>query len=441
MATTEWGGVPPQGLAGWLEYIQCQHFRTIDLQLDPVATVWRRLGIARPPFVFTVAGTNGKGSCVAMLEAVLIAAGHHTGSYTSPHLVRYNERIRIDGVPATDDEIVYAFQCIEAVREEIGLTYFEFGTLCALQVFASHAIEVAVLEVGMGGRLDAVNVIENDLALITSIGLDHQRWLGSDREQIGREKAGIIKPGKLVVNADPLPPATIAVMAMERNATLLQDGKDYCMTSEPDGECGCWWSDHPAVPHHWRRIAGVPQCLPGHWQIHNLGGVVAALALTSSVTEVTPEHLVSGLAEARLPGRCEVVGYDPLTILDVAHNADSAAALACFLDAHTVPGKTHAVFGLLADKALEEVLQEMVKRVDHWHLAGIADERGQSSETLAKKMSFRLPGVKIGTYPDAVRAYQGARHWAGPNDRVVAFGSFFIVGDIIASLAKDRTLQ
>ena len=212
----------------------------MDLKLDRVSEVWARLGGGRPPIVITVAGTNGKGSCVAMLESILGKAGHRTGSYTSPHLVRYNERICIDGKPAEDPAIIAAFQRIEIARQEIGLTYFEFGTLCALLVFQGHNIDVAIMEVGMGGRLDAVNMIENDLALITSVGLDHQQWLGTDREQIGWEKAGVIKPGAFVVSADPLPPAAIAATAAKRQAVLLQNAEHYFIEVEGNGPT-CRW--------------------------------------------------------------------------------------------------------------------------------------------------------------------------------------------------------
>ena len=429
------------GLDEWLDHIQRQHWRTIDLKLDRVSRVWQRLGGSRPPFVITVAGTNGKGSCVAMLESVLRRAGNRTGSYTSPHLVRYNERICIDGRPVSDAEIVDAFRRIQSACGDVGLTYFEYGTLCALLVFRARCVDVAILETGMGGRLDAVNMIDNDLALITSVGLDHMQWLGSDREQIGREKAGVIRPGAFVVSTDPAPPAAIADTAADLGAMLLQAGEQYSIEPGPDGKNCRWRSEHPAVPEDWRRLADLPLPLPGDWQPHNLGGTVAALALTSGATGVEPGHLVPGLSSARLPGRCEIVGREPLTIIDVAHNADSAAGLARFLDANPVPGETHGVFGVLADKALPGVLDDLGMRVNRWHLAGIDEARGQSGEALARKMRLLYPDMEAETYRDAVRAFQGARAHARPVDRVVAFGSFHVVGDIIGSFERTSVPQ
>lgn len=429
------------GLDRWLDHIQRQHWRTIDLKLDRVTEVWERLGGGRPPFVITVAGTNGKGSCVAMLESVLRRAGNRTGSYTSPHLVRYNERICVDGRPADDARIVDAFRRIEAVRGDIGLTYFEYGTLCALLVFRACRVDATILEAGMGGRLDAVNMVDNDLALITSVGLDHEQWLGSEREQIGREKAGVIKPGARVVSADPAPPAAIAATAKERQALLLQQGEHFGVRTAQDGGTCRWWSDHPAVPADWRRLAELPLPLPGDRQAQNLGGVVAVLALTSGATGVNTGHLVPGLSAVRLPGRCQIVDRAPLTIIDVAHNADSAEGLARFLDANPVPGNTHGVFGVLADKALRGVLGGIGTRVDRWHLAGIGGDRGQSGEALAGKMRPLYPGLEAETYRDAVQAFRAARASAGPADRVVAFGSFYVVGDIIGSFERASVPQ
>ena len=429
------------GLDEWLDHIQRQHWRTIDLKLDRVSGVWQRLGGSRPPIVITVAGTNGKGSCVAMLESVLRRAGNRTGSYTSPHLVHYNERICVDGKPVSDTEIVEAFRCIQDACGDTGLTYFEYGTLCALMVFRARSVDVAILETGMGGRLDAVNIIDNDLALITSVGLDHMQWLGSDREQIGREKAGVIKPGALVVSTDPAPPAAIATTATSLGALLLQAGEHYGTEPERDGKTCRWWSGHPAVPESWRRLAGLPLPLPGDWQAHNLGGAVAALALTSDITGVNTGHLVPGLSTVRLPGRCQIVDAAPLTIIDVAHNADSASGLARFLDANPVPGETHGVFGVLADKALPGLLSDLGTRVNRWHLAGIDDERGQSGEALTRKMRLLYPDMEAETYRDAVQAFRGARARARPVDRVVAFGSFHVVGDIIGSFERISVSQ
>ncbi len=421
----------------WLDHIQRQHWRTIDLQLDRIDSVWRRLGAWRPPLVITVAGTNGKGSSVAMLEAVLRHAGRRTGSYTSPHLVRYNERVCIDGQPAGDEELITAFRSVEEARGDIPLTYFEFGTLCALLVFAARQVDTAILETGMGGRLDAVNIIDNDLALITNVGLDHQQWLGNDRETIAVEKAGVIKPGARVVSAEPDPPAAIARMAGERGAQLLQAESDYSVSAEPGGRGYRWSSDHPAVPDDWRRLDDLPLPFEGDWQVRNLGGVVASLALTADLSGVTPAHLAPGLSQARLAGRCQVINDAPLTIIDVAHNADSARGLARFLDNHPVKGETHGVFGLLRDKALDSVLGDLVDEVDCWHLATVEGERGQKAVELLARMRSLNPEIRAMTYDNAVAAFRGARQAAALDDRIVAFGSFFVVGDIIGALEGE----
>jgi len=425
----------PASLDHWLAFIQQQHWRTIDLKLDRVGAVWQRLGQRPAPLVIAVAGTNGKGSCVAMLDAVLRAAGLRTGSYTSPHLVRYNERIAIDGEPVSDQLLVETFQEIERVREGVPLTYFEFGTICALRIFAKTGVDACILETGMGGRLDAVNIVDNDVTLITSIGLDHEQWLGHDRETIGREKAGLINTGGMVVCADPSPPASIREVAAEKGASMIQAGEDYTLEYDDDGTL-VFQSGHAAMAQQWRQIPGIRQPFPGEHQRQNLGCVVAALGILASSRGLTTDSL-DGLQAASIAGRCQIVDGEPLTILDVAHNADSARYLAEMLAQSPVAGVRHAVFGALADKELSSIVNAIESETDCWFLSGIDDERGQSAEELEGKLLALLPDARTRCFPDAISAFRAARASADKADRIVVFGSFHIVGDILAAVKEE----
>ena len=449
-------------LADWLVHIQTRHWRSIDLTLDRVARVWANLAgqLADQPsgLVIAVAGTNGKGSCVAMLDAVLRDAGLKTGSYTSPHLVRYNERVRISGRAADDAALCAAFVEIERARDGIPLTYFEFGTLCALMIFRRQGVEVSILEVGMGGRLDAVNLIANDIALITSIGIDHARWLGAGRAAIAVEKAGILKENALAVCTDSAPPPGIARIAAERNCTLLQAGVDYEV--EQVGEGIRWRSDHRLVDTRWRQVAELRPPLGGTRQLDNLGGVIAVLALTRARTgrgrKVTEKNLRDGLANTRLMARCQVIdaGGDnrPEIVLDVAHNLDSATHLAAFLarrkvgDRHAARadlthGVTHGVLGMLADKPVAEIITAMSGVIDRWYLATLAGERGQTAEALnahLQKQPAAAGKPSPATLHDSpLAACLSAMTQATARDRVVIFGSFYTIGDIIAHFEHD----
>ena len=422
----------PDSLAGWLEHIQRQHFRSIDLGLARVRRVWHALGGWQPPLVVTVAGTNGKGSSVAMLEAVLTAAGRRTGSYTSPHLVRYNERIRVDGAPLPDEAICAAFARIEGARQGVGLTWFEFGTLAALLAFEEAGVEIAVLEVGMGGRLDAVNMVRNDVALITAIGLDHRRWLGRDRQRIGGEKAGIVKYGGGMVCSDPEPPPSIVDRARRMAARLLRLGADFSLRRE--GEKFAWRSDSDLVPSAWRRLVGLAPP-PGAHQVDNAAGVVAALALLPGQGGVRPEHLRQGLARARLPGRLQAIAGQPEILLDVCHNLESAETLAAWLRDHPVPGRNLAVFGVLGDKPVAEMARLLDACFGRWFLASLEGERGQSSAVLRETLLEAGIGAERMVVRDSpVAAFRAAREEAGKADRVVVFGSFHTVGDIMGFL-------
>ncbi len=425
-------------LAQWLEHIQAQHWRTIEMKLDRITAVWQKLGQPQAPFIITVAGTNGKGSCVAMLESVLRAAGKTTGSYTSPHLVRYNERICIDGVEASDTQIIGAFCEIEAARGDVPLTYFEYSTLCALVVFHHAGVEVCLMETGMGGRLDAVNMLDNNIALVTSVGLDHEQWLGDTREKIAVEKAGVFKQDGLAVCAEPMPPSGIADGANRVNATLLQIGSDFEITGEKQYGLYHYVSDHDLMSPEWRSIAGISTSLSGVHQSRNVAGVITVLGLTATQTGVTPDHLVQGLTQSKLPARCEVIARRPLTILDVAHNADSAKELGVFLRANQSGGETYAVFGVLEDKVLEPIVLEVSGQIDQWYLASLEGERGQTAKTLRSKLLKFLPEAKVSIYSSPADAFQAANAHCQPEDRLLAFGSFFTVGDILSYLERPE---
>jgi len=411
------------------------------MRLGRVARVWEKLACARSALVITLAGTNGKGSCVAMLESALREAGLRVGSYTSPHLIRYNERIRIDGRAQGDAELCRAFCAVEAARARVPLTYFEFGTLCALWLFARARVEVSLLEAGMGGRLDAVNIIDNDLALLTSIGIDHAQWLGDARAGIAAEKAGVLKRGALAVCAEPRPPACIARIAAERDCLLLQSGRDYHIAQQEGGGMN-WRTSHAAVPAKWRRIDALRAPLPGARQADNLGGVVAALALLRAKTGLGKKRLRAGLAKTALPARCQVIRGAPEIILDVAHNRDSAEALAGFLAQRGAARRTYGVAGMLADKPLADIFAALREVIDFWHLATLGGARGQCAAALKTALAQAVPAAASTSallHDSPLAAYFAARAAAGARGRVVVFGSFHTVGAILAHLEPAVT--
>lgn len=429
--------MPPPALANWaltdwLDYIQKQHLRSIDLTLERIAQVWKNLHGTRSDLLIAVAGTNGKGSSVAMLSAVLQQTGNKIGSYTSPHIVRYNERICINGQPTTDAVLCRAFVAIEQARNRIPLTYFEFGTLCALLVFAEQQVDVSIMEVGMGGRLDAVNLLDNDLALITSIGIDHTQWLGNSRARIAREKAGIVKKNALAVCTDPNPPQCIADMAAQRGCTLLQNCRDYHLAATANSLT--WHSQHPAIAPDWQRLTKLQSPFSGAQQHDNLGGVVATLALTQSQTGVTEKNLTDGLKQSQLVGRCQVVSGSPEIVLDVAHNHDSTLALAAFLASRNAQ-KTHGVLGVMAHKSITDIITAMDEVIDYWYLATLAN-CGYTAQSLKQQITKLGISAPASCYESPVDAYLSSVSVAKAEDRVVIFGSFYTVGAIITHLNR-----
>ncbi|MDM7322834.1 MAG: bifunctional tetrahydrofolate synthase/dihydrofolate synthase [Gammaproteobacteria bacterium] len=414
-------------LAEWLSFIEAQHPQGqagIELGLERVGWVLAAMGLSsRLPFpVITVGGTNGKGSSVAMLEAILRAAGHRVGAYTSPHLLRYNERVRLDGKAVADELLVRALAQVEAVRGTVPLTYFEFGTLAALAVLVGARVDVAILEVGMGGRLDAVNVVDADAALITNVALDHTEWLGADREAIGREKAGILRAGQWAVVAEAEPPLSVLDHAQGLGLRLWRRGIDFDLTREERGWIWRGPQDAYALP--------LP-ALPGGHQLDNAAGVVMLLEGLREYLPWTIEHLRTGLAMVRHPGRLECVRQDGVPVwLDVAHNPAGVEALARAMAEQSTQGRTLAVFSALADKDAVGMACALAGQVDAWYVAGLSGPRGREVDALADLL--RQVGLPVaGAWPRPAMAYNAALSEAGTGDRLLVFGSFLCVADIL----------
>jgi dihydrofolate synthase/folylpolyglutamate synthase len=420
-------------LAGWLDWQAGLNPRTIDLGLDRVRLVWQRLvSPTLDAAVITIAGTNGKGSSVAFAESILQAAGYRTGCYTSPHLLRYNERIRVDQEPVGDAAICAAFERIDQVRADLPLTYFEFGTLAALLIFAQAGLDAIVLEVGLGGRLDAVNLIDPDVALITGIGLDHQDWLGSDLESIGSEKAGIMRAGRPAVYSARTPPDSIRTRASAIGARLLVAGEDFKILRRAEG----WDLLIGDTARHALPIPG----MRGRVQIDNAGGVLVALECLSGQLPVDQRAVRAGLLAARLPGRFDVRPGRPTWLLDVAHNPQAAAVLDEMLGDYFTRGRVIAVFGMLGDKDAAGVAAALARRFDVWHLVDLsAQPRGLSATQLAGLVRPVLAGVPLTVGSDVGDVLAEIAEDAGQDDLVVVFGSFVTVGAAMAWLESDAS--
>jgi len=414
-------------LSAWLDYQQRTHPDAIALGLDRVRETWRRMGAPSPaPTVITVGGTNGKGSTVAFLESIHAASGKRVGAYTSPHLLRYNERARIDGVDIDDAGWIDAFERIEAARGEIELTYFEFGTLAALWRFAQARLDVAVLEVGLGGRLDAVNIIDADAAIVTTIDLDHQDWLGNDRDSIGREKAGIFRAGRPAIVGELDPPAGLLDAARVIGTDLVLAGRDYAWQ-----RAGERW--------HWRcgsTVLDLPlPALDAPVQLANASAAIAAVHALRERCGWDERAIADGIAHARASARLQRVAREPDVFVDVAHNPQAARALAQWLAATPARGRTFAVFGALGDKDVAGVVAALDGHVDRWFPAALdADSpRGLSADTLHERMSA-LPRVRIAPVSTSVHdALAAALAQARADDRIVAFGSFFVAAAVLSS--------
>lgn len=427
-------------LEQWLTWQETLHPKIIDLGLERVKRVAQRLGLASPSHrVITVGGTNGKGSSVAFLETILRAAGYRVGTYTSPHLLRYNERIRIDGQAVDDAALCQAFARIDAMRGEISLTYFEFGTLAALDLLQRADIQVAVLEVGMGGRLDAVNILDADAALITTIDIDHAEWLGSDRNSIGFEKAGIYRRGRPAICADPAPPEGLLHYADTIGARLYRVNQDYGFVRR--GQEWTWWHDKTC-------LSSLPlPLLPGEHQLSNAAAVLMTLTSLARRLPIAHEAICAGLRQASIAARFQVISGPVEWILDVAHNVQGASTLARCLATRQSTGRTHGVLGMLSDKDAVGVALALDKAVDRWYTATLPDPRGQSGEQLARIL--RTGGIvrPISAFASVEEACHTAARESIAGDRVVVFGSFHTVARVLntdftawmAPLAKNET--
>ena len=420
-------------LTDWLSYCEQLHFKPIDMGLERVKEVAQRMEIRFDCPVITVAGTNGKGSTCAMSESILSQAGYRTGVFTSPHLVHFEERLRIAEIPVNAPELIASFITVASARAkneaknwaEISLTYFEFTTLAILDVMARAKLDVAILEVGLGGRLDAVNIIDADCAIITSIDLDHMEFLGDTREKIGFEKAGIMRAGKVAVVSDPMPPASVQAHAEAIGADLWLVGRDFNFS----GDKLQWaWAGRG------RRYAGLAYpALRGANQLVNASGVLAALTALRERLPITAQAVRNGLAFVELPGRFQIIPGEPTLVLDVGHNPHAIAALALNLDAMGFSPCTHAVFGAMADKDLAPMLARMSPLVNKWYFTDLPTPRAATAAHLlstwqAVETSKDATGA---CFSDPMQALQAAIAAAQPTDRIVVFGSFFTVGGVL----------
>lgn len=421
--------MPRRTLEQWLAWIEGRHPKAIDMGLERVREVAERMGLARPARrVITVAGTNGKGSTVAFIEAIALELGWRTGAYTSPHLFEYGERVRIDGRQASDEALAEAFEAVEAARArapEVSLTYFEYGTLAALWLFAREPLDLVVLEVGLGGRLDATNIIDADVAVVTTVDLDHRDWLGDDREAIGFEKAGIARAWKPLVLGDDDPPSSVLRHAYAIGAPALRAGCDYLVETLDHGR----W--------RWREVGhaiDLPRpALQGEAQLRNAAAAIAALrALDAGVSD---EAIARGVAAARVPGRLQAFDLDGVeTVVDVGHNPQAARGVAAWLATHPAAGRTLAVYAALADKDAAGVVDALAAQVDEWHLAGLAGvARGLDAAALGERLAGTA-AESAARHDDVAAAIIAARAAAAPGDRILVLGSFHTAAAGIALL-------
>ncbi len=409
-----------KSLNEWLTHLETLHPKTIALGLERVAAVKQRLQLDPDFPVIVVGGTNGKGSVCAMLEAMLHAAGYRVGCYTSPHLFEYNERVRISKLQVSDAELCASFEKIEQARGDIALTYFEFGTLAAMQCFISNNVEVAILEVGLGGRLDAVNVFESDCAVITSVDIDHTDYLGHTREKIAFEKAGIFRSGTVAVFGDTDMPDTILSEATRIGAQLLCLGGQFGYKTND-----LQW-DYQGVT---RRSSLPYPALRGAFQLNNASTTLAVLDVLKEVLPVSMAAVRRGLMEVELPGRFQVLPGKPVTILDVAHNPHAARSLAKNLASMPPFSKTYAVCAMLKDKDMAGVVRALLWQVDVWLVAGISVPRGATADELSAVVQQELAGGEMLTFATVTEAMHHACNEAGENDRIIAFGSFYTVAE------------
>ncbi|WP_449193073.1 bifunctional tetrahydrofolate synthase/dihydrofolate synthase [Thauera sp.] len=428
----------PASLEGWLALLEQRHGQRIELGLERVRKVQQAMAAGSEALVITVGGTNGKGSCCAMLEGILLAAGYRVGCYTSPHLLRYNERVRIDGRDVDDERLVQGFAAVEAVRGDTPLTYFEHGTLAAWSVLAGEGLDVIVLEVGLGGRLDAVNLFDSDCAIVTSVAMDHMEFLGDSREAIGYEKAGIFRTGCPAVCGDPQPPATLVDHAAAIGAELWVSGRDFGFGGDRQ-QWGYWRYERPRAQGGLVKRGGLAYpALRGANQLLNASAVITALELLRARLPVSMQHVRQGLMLVEVPGRFQVLPGRPAVVLDVAHNPQAAGVLAENLGSMGFFPETWAVLGMLADKDVEGVVERLAGRVDHWLLADLPGARGLSAQDLAARVRAAGGAGDIRCYEQPAAAFAAAQDAAAEGDRIVVFGSFLTVADVLAAIKAAR---
>lgn len=414
-----------RSLDDWLAFISAQHPSTIALGLDRVRDVARRMALAPPGVAINVGGTNGKGSTCAMLERILLEAGYRVGCYSSPHLLRYNERVRLQGEDADDATLAASFARVEGARAATPLTYFEFGTLAALAVFEQARVEAMVLEVGLGGRLDAVNIVDADCAIVVSVDLDHQAYLGGDREAIGFEKAGIFRAGRPAIFGDTDPPARLLEHARAIGADLQVLGRDFRIE---------------ALERQWDFVGrrGARRALPmpalrGRWQLKNAAAAIAALDELAGRVPVSLGEVKRGLALVRLAGRLQSLPGRPAIVLDVAHNPHAARALAEALGEMGYFENTYAVFAMLGDKDIAGVVEAVRHRIDRWFVAAAQADRAAPAARVAGILAAHGAGEATRSFATVDQALAAARREAGPNDRIIVFGSFHTVAEALRS--------
>jgi dihydrofolate synthase/folylpolyglutamate synthase len=416
-------------LQGWLTWQESLHPLTIDLGLERAAQVFRALNPdgVKPPTI-TVAGTNGKGSCIAYLEAIYRAQGYRVGAYTSPHILKYNERIKIDGKPVSDELICEAFSRIESVRGDISLSYFEFGTLAALDIFRRSNLDIQLLEVGLGGRLDAVNIVNPDVALITSICIDHIDWLGETREAIGREKAGIFRAVTPAIVGDPEPPASLMQVAADKQARLYCLGEDFGYKKQASG--WDWFAGD-------RQLNRLPEPgLKGEHQFRNASSVILAIAEMAETLPVSEASIRQGLEKVQLAGRFQLINDEIPVLLDVGHNPQAVRTLVDYVT-EAFPGRRiHAVFSMMKDKDIAGVIEIMHPVVFDWFFAPLANPRAAMEPLMREIFAQSSASNVFFGFNGFSDAFAAAKNRSQESDLLLVFGSFFLVSDCLAEFEK-----
>ena len=420
----------PRTLGDWLAWQESLHPKDIELGLERCRVVAERMGLLPAPYtVIVVGGTNGKGSSVALLECIYRGAGYRVAAYTSPHLLRYNERIKIGHEAASDAQICAAFCAVEQARQGIALTVFEFGTLAALAIFAGSELDLAILEVGMGGRLDAVNIVDADVAVIATLDIDHVEFLGRTREAIAREKAGIMRPGRPAICSDPQVPQSLITAALAVGAPPELLGQSFHFEDHQDD--WTWWSGDCVLDH-------LPQpSLRGSYQLRNAAGVLKTVQCLSARHPVTKDQIANALIGTVLPGRFQHLSGPVEFILDVAHNAQAVEVFVATLMTLPAPRRTHVILGMLRTKDRASVMHSLSRVVDQWHLATVSARQGATSTELYETWQGLVRRGAARTYSSVREAHAGAVQMAQAGDRILTVGSFITVGEVLGIVQPD----